>query len=203
MPRTESDPDIATAPPRDRDDAAQTGSTDEPSAFRFEDPADSGASTRRSANARSRGERTRATDKLVRQSGKQFRMVQAKSAEKVRQFAEAGKGRIDEKLDTVVDLLAGGADAIDERYGPQYGRYAHQAADFASSLAGNIRGKSVDDLLEDSRAFVRRNPLATVAGAALAGFVMTRVIRAGLDDEDSASVPVAINGSTTYEGANL
>lgn len=202
MPRTESDLDNATPSPRDGEDAAQAGSGgQEPGAFRFPDPGDSGASSRRTGRGNSRRARPRATEMLVRQSGKQFRMVQAKSAEKIRQLAEGGKGRIDENLDTVIDLVDSGARAIDERYGPPYGKYARQAADLVSSFAGNIRSKSVEDLVEDSRAFVRHNPVATVVGATLAGFVMTRVIRAGLDDDEGASIPVAISGSTTYEGA--
>ena len=142
-------------------------------------------------------------EKMKGQMREQIQSLKGQATDKAREYADQGKERATTALDNFSEVVQDAARSVDERLGSEYGQYAHRAADAVTQLAEGLRGKSVDDLLEDSRAFVRRNPLATVAGAALAGFVMTRVIRAGLDDEDSASVPVAINGSTTYEGANL
>jgi hypothetical protein len=195
MPQRESDPTNTTSPPREAE------ARDATSAFRFEGGGSAGASGQRDAGSR----RQRATGRIARESGKQFKVLQSKSVEKVRQLAETGKGRVDENLDAVIELADRGAQTIEERYGEEYGRYARQAADYVTGFAGNIRNKSVDDLLEDSRSFVRQNGLAAVLGAVLAGFVATRIVRAGLDedtDEDirTTAAPVAINSSTTFEG---
>jgi hypothetical protein len=204
MPQRESDPSNTTSPSREAEAGNTTGTGGgAPSAFRFEGNAD--GSTGRSGQGQAQSKRQRATGKIARESGKQFKALQTKSAEKVRQFAETGKGRVDENLDAVIELADRGAQTIEERYGEEYGRYARKAADYVTSFAGNIRNKNVDDLLEDSRTFVRQNGLTAVLGAVLAGFVATRIVRAGLDEDtgeeiQTTAAPVAINSSTTFEG---
>ena len=53
------------------------------------------------------------------------------------------------------------------------------AADAAEKLSGTIQGRSVDDLLDSGRRLARENPAVFMGGAALAGLIAGRVLRAG------------------------
>ena len=45
-----------------------------------------------------------------------------------------------------------------------------------------MRGKSVDDLIDDTRDFVRKSPAIAIGIAAIAGFALIRLIKTGLED---------------------
>ena len=63
-----------------------------------------------------------------------------------------------------------------------YGEYAHRAAGAVSDFAGKMRDKSVDDIIDDTRDFVRKSPVVAIGIAAVVGFALMRVIKTGLDD---------------------
>jgi hypothetical protein len=84
----------------------------------------------------------------------------------------------------VGDTAAG----IEERLGPEYGDYARRAAGAIENAANTIAEKDPDELIEDTRTFVRNSPGIALAGAAVIGFVVARLFKSGLasdrDDED-------------------
>ena len=84
----------------------------------------------------------------------------------------------------VGDTAAG----IDERLGAEYGDYARRAAGAIENAANTIAAKDPDELIEDTRNFVRNSPGIALAGAAVVGFVVARLLKTGLasdeDDED-------------------
>ena len=47
-----------------------------------------------------------------------------------------------------------------------------------------IAAKNPDELIEDTRNFVRNSPGIALAGAAVVGFVVARLLKTGLDDRD-------------------
>ena len=54
-------------------------------------------------------------------------------------------------------------------------------------LSDATDAKDPDELIEDTREFVRRSPGVAIAGAAIVGFALARLIKSGLDssrDED-------------------
>ncbi len=79
------------------------------------------------------------------------------------------------------------APGIEERLGPEYGDYARKAAGAIENVANRIADKDPDELIEDTRSFVRDSPGIALAGAAVVGFVVARLFKSGLasnDDED-------------------
>ena len=72
------------------------------------------------------------------------------------------------------------ADGIDERLGEDYGDYARRAAGAIENVANTIAGKDPDELIEDTRNFVRNSPGIALAGAAVVGFVVARLVKSGL-----------------------
>ena len=82
-------------------------------------------------------------------------------------------------------VVADTADSIDERLGNNYGEYARKASDSVSGLADNLRGKDVDELYDNVRSAVRKSPGVAIGIAAVVGFTLVRLVKAGLpDDED-------------------
>jgi ElaB/YqjD/DUF883 family membrane-anchored ribosome-binding protein len=110
--------------------------------------------------------------------------------DRARGFLTQGLERSAEALSNVSRLVGDTAEGIDERLGPEYGEYARRAAAAIEDTANSIASKDPDELIEDTRNFVRNSPGVAVAGAAIIGFAVARLLKAGLssnrdeDDED-------------------
>ena len=81
------------------------------------------------------------------------------------------------------------ADGIEERLGAEYGDNARRAASAIESTANSLASKDPDELIEDTRNFVRNSPGVAIAGAAIVGFVVARLFKSGLAsnrDDDEA-----------------
>ncbi|MEA3041320.1 MAG: hypothetical protein QOC65_809, partial [Sphingomonadales bacterium] len=121
------------------------------------------------------------TDKIVGQVRDQVSNLRDQATGKAREFAEGGKDRTTQLLNDLSEIIHDAARSIDERLGDQYGEYAHKAGDAVSGLAGNLRDKSLQDLVEGTRSIVRKSPAVTVGTAALLGFVLVRLVKSGLE----------------------
>jgi ElaB/YqjD/DUF883 family membrane-anchored ribosome-binding protein len=103
---------------------------------------------------------------------------------KVRGFAEDGKTRASDVLEELARVVADTADSIDERLGNNYGEYARKASDSVSNLAGSLRTKDVDELYGNVRDAVRKSPGVAIGIAAVVGFTLVRLVKAGLEEGD-------------------
>ena len=122
------------------------------------------------------------TDKLVSQVREQVSTIKSQATTRIRGIADEGKEKATGLLDDFSEVIGEAARAVDGKFGEDYGSYAHRASDAVSSLAEKVRGKSVDDLIDDTRDFVRKSPGIAIGIAAVAGFALMRVIKTGLDD---------------------
>jgi ElaB/YqjD/DUF883 family membrane-anchored ribosome-binding protein len=122
------------------------------------------------------------TDRLVSQVRDQVTSLRSQAADRARGFADDGKGRVTGLLENVSEVINDAAKSVDERLGEEYGDYAHRAATTVADFAGRIRDRSVDDIFDDTRDFVRKSPVIAIGIAAVAGFALIRVIKTGLDD---------------------
>lgn len=128
------------------------------------------------------------------------------AGDKARSFADTGKDRATGALDEFSTLMRDAASSVDEKLGEQYGQYARSAADQISGFAESLRGKQVDDLLDDARGFVRNSPAVAVGVAAGLGFVLARLLKSGLDaagdlaDKGAAPTGTNDNGRGTTTG---
>ena len=91
-------------------------------------------------------------------------------------FAEAGKAQGAEHIDRLGRAVHGAADELGREI-PQAASYVHSAADGIESAAAQLRDRSVEDLISAFNRFARQQPVAAFAGAALAGFVLSRFIK--------------------------
>ena len=127
-------------------------------------------------------ERGSGTDRLVSQARDQISSLRGQAGGKLRGFADDGKTRATGLLDDFSEVISDAARSIDQKFGQDYGEYAHGAAGAVSSFADKVRNKSVDDIVDDTREFVRKSPGIAIGIAAVAGFALMRVIKTGLDE---------------------
>ena len=111
----------------------------------------------------------------------------SQAGDKARGFVSQGLERTAEALANVSKMVGDTADGIEDRLGPDYGDYARRAAGAIENTANTIAEKNPDELIEDTRNFVRNSPGIALAGAAVVGFVVARLFKSGLsraeDDE--------------------
>ena len=106
--------------------------------------------------------------------------LSGQAADKARGLVTQGLERSAEALGNVSRLVGDTADGLDERLGPDYGDYARRAASAIEDAANGIASKDADELIDDTREFVRRSPGVALAGAAIVGFALARLIKTGL-----------------------
>jgi ElaB/YqjD/DUF883 family membrane-anchored ribosome-binding protein len=110
------------------------------------------------------------------------------AADKARGLVSQGLERGSEALANVGRIVGETADGLDERLGPEYGDYARRAAAAIEDAANSLADKDADELIDDTRNFVRQSPGIAVAGAAIVGFALARLVKTGLsrggDDDD-------------------
>jgi uncharacterized protein YjbJ (UPF0337 family) len=70
---------------------------------------------------------------------------------------------------------------------PALAGYVRNAAGYTNKFADDLRDKKAEELLSEAMAWTRQQPLLTMAGAALLGFALSRVVKAGAAPDASAS----------------
>ena len=140
---------------------------------------DSGETADQASASGSRG----AIKEQVRTTGDK---IAGQAAEKARGLVAQGIERSSEALGNVSRLVGDTAGGLDERLGSEYGDYARSAAQAIDRAATSLASKDADELIEDARGFVRKSPGVALAGAAVIGFALVRLVKSGLsDDRDS------------------
>jgi hypothetical protein len=136
-------------------------------------------------------------EKLRSSTGK----VSGQAAEKARGFVGQGLERSSEAIANASRLVGDTATGIDERLGQEFGDYARRAASTMESLANNLATKDPDELIGDTRDFVRRSPGIALAGAAVVGFALARLVKGGLAGVDVASITGRQPGNSSERDA--
>jgi hypothetical protein len=106
--------------------------------------------------------------------------LSTQAADKARGIVGQGLERSAEALANVSKLVGETAGGLDERLGAEYGDYARRAAGAIETAANSLASKDPDELVDDTRQFIRKSPGVALAGAAIAGFAIARLIKSGL-----------------------
>ena len=123
-----------------------------------------------------------AKDKLVGQVREQVSTLRSQATTRARGFADDGKAKATSLLDDVSEVIDEAAQAVERKFGADYADYAHRASGAVSGLADKVRSRTIDDLIDDTRDFVRKSPGIAIGIAAVAGFMLVRLIKTGLDE---------------------
>ena len=110
--------------------------------------------------------------------------LSSQAADKTRGLVSQGLEKSAEALANVGKLVGDTADGLDERLGAEYGDYARRAATAIDDAASSLAKKDADELIDDTREFVRQSPGIALAGAAIIGFVVARLVKTGLAKDD-------------------
>jgi hypothetical protein len=124
----------------------------------------------------------RARDKMLEKVKEGRGKLAGQAADKTRGLVGQGLERSSEALANVSKLVGDTASGLDERLGEEYGDYARKAATAIDDVANSLASKDPDELIEDTRNFVRKSPGVALAGAAIVGFALARLIKSGFDD---------------------
>lgn len=106
--------------------------------------------------------------------------LSGQAADRAKDFLGQGIDRSAEALANVGKLIGDTAAGIDERLGEEYGDYARRAADTIEGAANSLASKDPEELIDDTREFIRRSPAIALAGAAIVGFAVARLLKSGL-----------------------
>lgn len=104
--------------------------------------------------------------------------LRGEAGDRVRSYAEDGKARATDRLDGFAQSIHDIAGNLEDQVGPQLAQYAHSAADKLDEISANLRNKSVDELVDDARGFVRRSPAIAIGAAVAVGFALSRFLKA-------------------------
>lgn len=121
--------------------------------------------------------------KVVNQVKTSSNKLAGQAADKTRGLVGQGLERSSEALASVSKLVGDTAAGIDDRLGAEYGDYARRAASAIDNAANSLAAKSPDELIDDTRDFVKKSPGIALAGAAVVGFVLARLVKTGLDND--------------------
>jgi len=89
-------------------------------------------------------------------------------------------------LGNISTLIGDTVGQIEEKLGPQYAGYARSASDTIQRYATTLENKDPEELVDDVRDLVRKSPGVALAGAAVIGFGLVRLLKAGMPDDDEA-----------------
>lgn len=135
-------------------------------------PEDNGTQTESQTAAKS------TVDKVKEQAS----AMAGEATDAARKAANTGKEKAVEALDGVAKLAEDAAKAVDDHLGANYGDYARKASSTVAGVASSLQSKEIDDLIDDTKAFVRKSPVVAISAAVAVGFLLTRLIKLGGND---------------------
>ncbi|NNM77942.1 hypothetical protein HJG53_13625 [Sphingomonas sp. ID1715] len=142
------------------------------------------------------GATTQGGDTTADKFKSQFASFKSQATDKARDYAGQGVERATGALDEAAKFLEDTARTVEEKLGPQYGRYGFSAAESVSGFAEQLRGKDVEELVDDVRSFVRKSPAVAIGAAVGLGFVLARLAKAGAGYESGSASFGNTGGST-------
>jgi len=92
-------------------------------------------------------------------------------------LADDGKAKASSALAGLSQLITENAGTLDEKIGVKYGDYARGAAKSVQDVATRLDEKTIDELGEDAKEFVRTSPAMALGLAAAAGYLLGRVFK--------------------------
>lgn len=96
---------------------------------------------------------------------------------KATEYANEGKARTSKAIVGLSKAIDENVSLIDDKVGTKYGDYARSASKSMQDAATKLDEKTLDELGEDAKEFVRTSPGMAVGMAVAAGFVLGRIFK--------------------------
>lgn len=120
--------------------------------------------------------------------------------DKAREVAEEQKTWGADQIHAASKAVDGAARELEEQM-PQIAGYIHDGAKSLERVAGQVRDRNLEDLAGLFSDFARRQPVTAFAGCVVAGFAISRFIKAGARRTNGAQPYATATADTTYGGA--
>lgn len=105
-----------------------------------------------------------------------------KASEEAKRYSsrkmEEGRDRTADQLEKLAHAADTAASDLESQQQETISHYVHEVADRVSTLAEGLRGKSVDELIDDAKAVARNNPALFIAGSIAIGLGLSRFVKA-------------------------
>lgn len=110
------------------------------------------------------------------------------AGDRAREKAEAGQHRVADEADALSDAIDAAAENLDDHDRESLARYARELSSNLATAAGQLEGRSVDELAKDAKRLARDNPALFMLGSIGVGFGLSRFFKASTErnHEDSA-----------------
>lgn len=110
-----------------------------------------------------------------------------------RDMAEDGQKRIADGADALSDAIDAAASSLDDHDRDGLARYARELSSNLADAAGQLEGRSVDELAQDAKRLARDNPAMFMLGSIAVGFGLSRFFKASAkhEQDDASSRDVA------------
>jgi hypothetical protein len=102
---------------------------------------------------------------------------------RARSFVGEGLKSGSSTLGNIANIIEDTVEQIGERLGPQYGDYAKTASQTIQRYATTLESKDPEELVDDARSLIRKSPAVAITGAAILGFGLVRLLKAGMPEE--------------------
>lgn len=123
----------------------------------------------------------------ARELGHQAQEKAGEAAEKAKSFAQDQKDLAAGQINGVASAISRVADELDGSDQQTIARYARDLANGISNVGRQVEQRDIDDLMGAAQDFGRKQPLAFLGAAALAGFVASRFALASSHRRATAS----------------
>lgn len=105
------------------------------------------------------------------------RLYGDQAKEKAGTLATDGKAKASEAMASLSRTISENATYVDDKLGVKYGDYARTASAKLQDASASLDAKSIEELGEDAREFVRKSPGTAIGIAAVVGFLVSRLFR--------------------------
>ncbi len=105
----------------------------------------------------------------------------AQAKVKASEYAVEGKTKLAEGISSLARMVNDNASSVDEKLGAKYGDYARSASRSLQESATKLEERSIDELGEDAKAFVRRSPGMAIGMATFAGYLIAKTFNSSRD----------------------
>ena len=105
-----------------------------------------------------------------------------KASVRAKELANDGKTKTAGAMGSLAKMIEDAAPQVDEKLGSQYGDFARTAAKTVSGMATSLEKQDVDELVNNTRDFVKKSPAVAIGAAAVVGFVLARMFKSTNND---------------------
>jgi hypothetical protein len=112
-----------------------------------------------------------------------------------REKVEAGQHQLADEADALSDAIDAAAANLDDHDREGLARYARDLSSKLASAAGQLEGRSVDELASDAKRLARNNPALFMLGSVAVGFGLSRFFKASAEHDHEKDDSASGNGA--------